>query len=170
MKTCQSCNNRPATVHFTQVVNGEKTELRLCEACARERGDIGLLDFPGGGFNINGLLAGLMNAETLPHGGSLRQESACATCGANYSRFAEGGRLGCAECYSTFSRQLAPLLKRIHGNAHHAGKIPSRGAGEIRRKRELARLRAELRAAVDSEQYERAVELRDQIRTLECEV
>ena len=168
MKTCQSCNKRPASVHFTQVVNGEKTELHLCENCARERGDISLLDFPGAGFNINNLLAGLMNMEALPSG-KVRKEAVCEKCGADYARFADGGRLGCAACYSAFSQQLTPLLKRIHGTASHQGKIPGRGAGEIRRKKKLAELRTALKSAVDAEQYEKAVELRDQIRSMENE-
>lgn len=34
---CQECNERPASVHFTKVVNGEKTVIQLCEHCAQEK-------------------------------------------------------------------------------------------------------------------------------------
>ena len=34
MKICDHCNENPATVHLTKVVNGEKTETYLCAACA----------------------------------------------------------------------------------------------------------------------------------------
>lgn len=37
---CQECGKRPATLHFTKIVNGEKTEFRICESCAREKGEI----------------------------------------------------------------------------------------------------------------------------------
>lgn len=28
---CQECGQRPATLHFTKIVNGDKTEFHLCE-------------------------------------------------------------------------------------------------------------------------------------------
>ena len=37
---CQECNKRPATLHFTKIVNGEKTEFHICESCAREKGEM----------------------------------------------------------------------------------------------------------------------------------
>ena len=37
---CQECNQRPATLHFTKIVNGEKEEFHLCEKCAQEKGDM----------------------------------------------------------------------------------------------------------------------------------
>ncbi len=110
-----------------------------------------------------------MNMEPSLTGNKVRKETKCPSCGSDYTRFAEGGRLGCAECYKTFARHITPLLKRIHGNPSHQGKVPSKGAGEIRRRRQLAQLRSELKAAVESEQYEKAVELRDEIRSLECQ-
>ncbi|KAF0193771.1 MAG: protein YacH [Bacillota bacterium] len=165
---CEECKAQQATVHYTQVVNGEKTEMHLCEDCAKARSDIDILGFPGTGFNINSLLAGLMNFEHGPTPAKLRAE-ACSTCGADYNRFTQSGRLGCADCYKTFAKQISPLLKRIHGTTAHHGKVPSKGAKEISRKRRLTNLKLEQRAAVESEQYEKAAELRDQIRKLELD-
>ena len=36
---CQQCETRPATLHFTKIINGEKTEMHVCEQCASENGD-----------------------------------------------------------------------------------------------------------------------------------
>lgn len=163
---CEECKAKQATVHYTQVVNGEKTELHLCDACAKARGDIDLLGIAGAGFNINSLLAGLMNFEHAPSPAKLKAAT-CPSCGADYNRFTQSGRLGCADCYKTFAKQLSPLLKRIHGSFAHHGKVPTKGAQEISRKRQLVNLKGELKAAVESEQYERAAELRDEIRKLE---
>ncbi|HSL92994.1 MAG TPA: UvrB/UvrC motif-containing protein [Bacillota bacterium] len=169
MITCQSCSMRPATLHYTQVVNGEKTELHICDVCAGERGDLGFADFPASGFNIHSILAGLMHSEASTQGAKLRQELRCPVCGSDYRRFAEGGRLGCGECYNTFATQLTPLLKRIHGNCSHQGKIPSRGARTILARRHIEELRNELRQAVEQERYETAAQLRDKLRQLESE-
>ena len=37
---CQECNQRPAALHFTKIINGEKTEVHLCEKCAQEKGEM----------------------------------------------------------------------------------------------------------------------------------
>ena len=36
---CQECGKKPATLHFTKIVNGEKTEFHICESCASEKGE-----------------------------------------------------------------------------------------------------------------------------------
>ena len=36
---CQECNKRPATLHFTKIINGEKEQFQLCEQCAQEKGE-----------------------------------------------------------------------------------------------------------------------------------
>ena len=64
---CQECGKKPATLHFTKIVNGEKTEFHICEVCAREKGEI----IPGtpNGFSIHNLLSGLLDFEpTAPSG------------------------------------------------------------------------------------------------------
>ena len=60
---CQECGKRPATLHFTKIVNGDKNEFHICENCAREKGEM----IPGtsNGFSIHNLLSGLLDFE--PH-------------------------------------------------------------------------------------------------------
>jgi protein arginine kinase activator len=62
---------------------------------------------------------------------------------------------------------LEPLLLNIHGGTEHKGKRPKRNAS--RRQSELLRLRREMQEAIDREEYERASELRDEIRKIEME-
>ncbi len=57
---CQECKERPATLHFTRVVNGEKTTIQLCERCAQEKGEL-FMNEGSGAFSFNDLLAGLLN-------------------------------------------------------------------------------------------------------------
>ena len=58
---CQECGKKPATLHFTKIVNGEKTEFHICESCAREKGEF----IPGtpNSFSIHHLLSGLLDFE-----------------------------------------------------------------------------------------------------------
>jgi len=164
---CQECGKRPSTLHFTKIVNGEKTEFHICELCAREKGEM----IPGAsnGFSIHNLLSGLMDFGPAANTGlgmgtkTLR----CEQCGLTYTQFGKSGKFGCSSCYLNFSERLDPLLKRVHGNIGHAGKVPKRTGGLIKHKREIESLKMTLLQHIDQEEFEQAAEVRDQIRELE---
>jgi protein arginine kinase activator len=74
--------------------------------------------------------------------------------------FRAGGRLGCPQDYSVFSKGLTSLLQRYHGATRHVGKRARRREGASER----LRLRTRLREAVSREDYEEAARLRDLLR------
>jgi len=166
---CQECGKKLATLHFTKIVNGEKTEFHFCESCAREKGEV----IPGSpnSFSIHSLLSGILDFDTLGNKSlsNLKpQESLrCDTCGMSYTQFSKIGRFGCSDCYDAFADRLDPLLKRIHGGTVHSGKIPKRSGGRIQCKRQIEELRTELHRNIENEEFELAAQLRDQIRELE---
>ncbi len=163
---CQQCKEKPATVHLTKYINGKKTEIHLCQECARQRSDISVF----APFTINDLLSGLLDMatpSTVMGGG---EDIKCHTCGMAYSQFKKMGRVGCENCYSDFSRELEPILKRIQGGTKHTGKVPSRMGFNYRLRREIDKLRIELQKAVKIEAFEEAARLRDEIRNLEKEL
>jgi protein arginine kinase activator len=165
--TCQECGKKPATLHFTKIINGEKTEFHICETCAREKGEM----IPGtpNGFSIHNLLSGLLDFEPSSAAtfSSKPQALRCEHCGLTYSQFSKLGRFGCSSCYKHFADRLDPLFKRVHGNVTHVGKVPKRSGGLIKYKRELDRLKKELMLRIEREEFEQAARLRDQIRELE---
>jgi len=167
---CQQCGQKPATLHFTKIVNGNKIEFHICESCAREKGESisGLAN----GFSIHNLLSGLMNFDPVgnTHGsqGNTNAKSIrCNKCGLTYAQFGKIGRFGCDECYTFFGDRLDPLLKRVHGNTVYVGKIPKRSGGRIQQKRELEELKKQLQHSIMREEFEKAAQLRDRIRQLE---
>lgn len=169
---CQECNQRPATLHFTKVVNGEKEEFHLCEKCSQEKGEMFMLG-SGSGFSINNLLAGLLNIQpAFQESGQdpFQQEKVlqCEQCSLTFQQFIKVGRFGCANCYETFKDQLNPILRRLHsGNSSHSGKIPARIGGTIHLRRNIDDLKNNLKEMISKEEFERAAELRDEIRKLE---
>ncbi|RFU68661.1 hypothetical protein D0469_11915 [Peribacillus saganii] len=169
---CQECNKRPATLHFTKIVNGEKTEVHICEKCAQEKGEMFMFN-GGGSFSINNLLAGLLNMEpvfqhTNPSTIAKSQEAQCPGCNMTFSEFTQAGKFGCAQCYETFKDNLNPVLKRLHsGNTAHIGKIPERLGGGIHLRKKMDDLKQLLKDAIDQEEFEKAAELRDELRSLE---
>ena len=62
---------------------------------------------------------------------------------------------------------MEETLRQIHSNSHHSGKIPSKSGGELKKKRQLEALKAQLQEAVRNEDYETAAKLHKQIREME---
>ncbi|MCU6711626.1 UvrB/UvrC motif-containing protein [Paenibacillus sp. J5C_2022] len=167
---CQECGKRPATLHFTKIVNGDKTEFHICESCAREKGE-GIPGSPNS-FSIHSLLSGLLDFQSMGGAspgslGAPPQSTRCEECGLTYAQFSKIGRFGCSSCYQQFADRLDPLLKRVHGSTVHSGKIPKRSGGKIQRKREIEELRGDMQKHIENEEFEQAASLRDRIRELE---
>ncbi|MFA5146184.1 MAG: UvrB/UvrC motif-containing protein [Candidatus Omnitrophota bacterium] len=158
---CDVCGKKEATVHLTEIVNEKVTKLHLCEECAREKGTE-MEEH----FGLNDLLAGLsdLGAVTEPE---VVESIKCPSCGFTYQDFRRVGRLGCSECYDAFKKQLAPLLKRIHGTDRHAGKVPLTAGKTVHDTRNIQELRMKMEKAIQAEDFEEAARLRDKIREFE---
>jgi len=164
-KICDICGKPGAVVHLTQVVNNETRTSHLCEKCASAKGIQSAVSQPN--LHLADFLAKMGGEGTLESGG-LPDDLTCPFCGLSTSDFKEVGRLGCPQCYPTFESYLRGLLRRIHGGTQHVGKVylpPDPSISE--REKRLEALRRKLARAIDTEDFERAAELRDQIRTLE---
>jgi protein arginine kinase activator len=94
-------------------------------------------------------------------------QQSCPICGITFYEFRNEGRLGCPHDYICFDAELEPLIVNIHGATEHVGKHPRRLDGDSDWQTKLIRLRRELHEAVEDERYERASQLRDEIRRIE---
>jgi protein arginine kinase activator len=151
-------------VHLTKIVNFEKTELHLCEVCAKQAGsELGILIEPN--FSFQNLIAGLLEGDLDFHQQpSVTKPICCQSCGLTFSDFRKNGLLGCGDCYHYFREGMEPLLKKMHGSTTHTGKVPIRTGGKVRLRKEIDDLKHRLRQAVAQEDYETAARLRDEVR------
>lgn len=166
---CESCQKNLATVHLTEIIQKTKKETHLCESCARERGVTYSTE-----FSVKDFLGGLAQKAKPPAAEKAPTEpkpEPCPSCGISFSDFRQTGRLGCHRDYEHFEAQLLPLLRKIHSDSvQHTGRVPSQIGARLERERQATELRAELEQAVGREDYERAAELRDQIKAAEGKV
>lgn len=182
---CQKCGKKEANVRYTQIVNGVKKEMNLCDTCAKELGigrDLGFnmsMDLPrflGGFFDDYNM------DSFIPSIGSIREES-CKNCGTTYNEFVNTGLFGCMNCYDIFADRLDPILKNIQGSNRHVGrkgktldksivKNMEEKKKEInieknKGKSERELLQEELKKAIKEERYEDAAKIRDEIKKQE---
>lgn len=164
---CDICSKNPATVHLTEIIDDQMTELHLCEECARQKSSQMEQQ-----FGLNDLLAGMAEFEKP----ALDKEVTavkCPNCGLTYADFKKIGRLGCSECYIAFKKYLGPLLKKIHGSSQHLGKTPLKVAASLaaakpgKKRLDMQELRHQLQRAIEGEEFEEAAKIRDQIKELE---
>jgi len=176
---CNICKKLKATVHLTEIINDEVTELHLCEGCAKTK-DNEMQQH----FSIADLLSGLVD---IPTDGSTKKQHIslkCQSCGMRYTDFKKMGRFGCPDCYEAFKRTLYPLFKRIHGTSRHIGKEPEKVSAKkvsdvvkiykpkkkVSEKKvdEVEELKSLLEKAIKKEEFEDAAILRDKIKVLEA--
>ena len=155
---CENCGKRPASYHFTSNINGKVTEKHLCMQCAAAE------KYGAAENAFNDLLGGFFFGGRPASG-----RGVCPECGMTVGELSRTGKVGCAACYRAFADELAPMLRRLYGGAHHTGKIPATAAEDVRRKARLADAKKELSAAIEAQEFEQAARLRDEIRALEAE-
>lgn len=164
---CQHCGEREATTHITSIVNGVMTEQDLCTACAKEQEYTNF--FQNMSFDLGDLFDGILGApKRVP------QTVRCPSCGASFEEIVRSGRIGCAECYTVFHDRLLPQIRRIYGTSKHKGKVPGTSALRIASPAQplkvvspLEEKRAAMQKAIETQDFERAAVLRDEIRALE---
>jgi protein arginine kinase activator len=181
---CYFCG-KPATVHFTQIINNKILKMNLCEECARK---YGIGEPPS--FSLSDILSKTDLFGETPE----ETEATCPECGFALSdaHFKKGGLLGCPHCYEAFRETLAGVMKDLHQGATHQGKVPhnatklKKAATKTRAPRkakassesiqtpppqksaaeELAELERKMQQAIKEEAYEQAAVLRDKIAAL----
>jgi protein arginine kinase activator len=168
---CQDCKKNNAQVHFTQIVNNEKMSLSLCKECAAARGFHSPLDnVP---FPLAEILSSLTTSQPEKSLTKDLEKLKCESCGLTFGDFTRKGRFGCGQCYRTFRHRLEGIMRKIHGASLHRGSIP-KFEGEAAENlpipiKEEERLETELRKAIESEDFERAAEIRDKLRLMKDE-
>ncbi len=162
---CQYCE-KPATFHITELLGDEPQELHLCEDHARVYLNPTSSKEQGTKSKESDASAQVKVGQTAEELARLDQQ-ACPVCGITFYEFRNVGRLGCPHDYICFEDELEPLIVNIHGDTQHVGKRPKHGVHGTDQQTRLIQLRREMREAVGQEDYERASELRDEIRRIE---
>ncbi len=155
---CHHCDKQ-ATVHLTQILNGQMHKMDLCESCAQAKGVTNPEN-----LSISSLMD-KVDLEETPTEATM----VCESCGITHQEFKKEGRLGCEACYHVFRPILDPLLDGMHAGTKHLGKIPSGSVSRINHEKSVGTLKKELKQAVEKEDYEQAAKLRDKLKELESQ-
>ena len=160
---CQFCE-KPATFHITDLTDEESGPqvMHLCEEHAK-----GFLHKDSN--QPMSAIAGALAKQLTQSGDDLEEldQKECPVCGISFFEFRNSGRLGCPYDYTHFESDLQPLLINVHDKTEHVGKKPTRSAGTADSLARMIGLRREMEEAIEREDYERASEIRDELKGME---
>ncbi len=169
---CNFCN-KEATIFYTTIINGVQKSMKLCESCAEERGITDVNELAAG-HELMGLPKGEISlpaaekmaakaAQSVP----MEDGAECPNCGFALEDLKRVGRLGCSQCYSTFRGEIEGVLRNMHVGGQHHGRVPDGLEEAIELDEKLDELKTAINQAIANEDYEKAAELRDEIKQLE---
>ncbi|MGA2915993.1 MAG: UvrB/UvrC motif-containing protein [Sedimentisphaerales bacterium] len=176
---CEICKIKTATVHLTEIVDGQRSESHLCQSCAQKEG-ITIKNQ----LSLNELLGSLIAAhQQADEQGRDITEKSCPVCGMTMEMFRKQALLGCPKDYEIFEDSLLPIIEKAQdGKVIHKGKTPqgfvpqkisdgrtSKEVKEIKTEKEnrVEDIKKQLEQAVRDEDYELAAKLRDQLKALQ---
>ena len=182
---CENCGKNNANVKYTQIINGEKKQMFLCEECSEKLGinDIHF-NMP---INFTSFLTDffddMSNVSFMPTLGDV-ETLKCSKCGLSWDDFLHTGKFGCSNCYDDFENRIDPILRSLQGSTNHIGRL-----GEVRKGnnvkqnlddkiqnkenkavKKLDKLKDDLKQAIKEERYEDAAKIRDEIKKEEGDV
>lgn len=179
---CDNCGKQNANVRYTQIINGNKKEMTLCEDCSKKLGiahmDFNMpIDFSSffgdflEEFENSSFISTLVPARELK----------CKDCGLSFEEFMHTGKFGCNSCYDAFDDNLDAILKNIQGSNRHVGRIGKITESNMKsnnkekhnvkvnnkkEKTELEKLEEDLKLSIKEERYEDAAKIRDEIKNI----
>jgi protein arginine kinase activator len=167
---CESCKKKPASVFYADESGGRHA---LCQSCAHTLGKITQYSPSADGehdrlYIQTPTLSSLSKSSPLKlycHRDDASGGAVCPYCATTLESIIEKDRVGCPECYTVFAEAIFPQALSVE-NAQGA-RMPSSRRARIDRIRSISELKAQIKLAVESENYELAATLRDKIRKLE---
>ena len=156
---CDMCKLNEAKISVEQVADGVTKNIYLCPACSQRLGfgmfsktiDISITKILGSNDNDGG-----------------RKSDQCPVCGLSFREIESKKMMGCPECFSFFKAEIMEILGKKKKNLKYSGFITDEQSSEtFFETHSSEELHEELKKAVETEDYERAAALRDEIKALE---
>ena len=126
---CHLCGKNEATIHYVEIVDGQKTSQWICLECAEKEGIALGEPAPLSHGGLEAFLGGMLSST----GGGQRsapetraEGPVCEVCGYPYGQFRERWLLGCPACYGAFREQLLQIEK-MGGMGKMLDKLPGMG-------------------------------------------
>ena len=170
---CENCGKNEANVKYTQIINGEKKQMFLCEECSKKLGVSDMQFNMPISFNsfLEDFFDDMNDISFMPTLGAGSKKLQCSKCGLTWDDFLHTSRID-------------PILRSLQGATSHIGRLgdviegndikqdlDDKESEEVAKENKIVNkvdeLKEELKQAIKEERYEDAAKLRDEIKNLE---
>ena len=168
---CERCKNKKATLFYADEGGVRHA---LCPTCASAKDKLGKINeiketeenpipkyllFSASGLNILPVFPDISEIPQL----------SCDGCGMTSESFLHSGDTGCPKCFLVFEKLINQVYPRSteSSSSLSMGRMPKNLSERLNKEKMIADLKKALKSAVENEDFEAAVILRDKIHTLE---
>lgn len=155
---CHLCP-KEGTIFFTHFVDDKLQQLCYCHSCALKQGMLNTEH----NSSEKAFFEEPDPLEDLPFAQSLLE---CPVCGFTLDNWNSIHKLGCSRCYDVFAPDVERYIAKFQAGQKHIGKVPVVKILNEQSKRRAKLLKSLLEEAVQSEEYEEAARIRDEIARL----
>ncbi|WP_250277782.1 UvrB/UvrC motif-containing protein [[Clostridium] colinum] len=154
---CEKCKNNNATIKYTQNINGLKVDYNLCDYCFNKiKNNNNFIDNFFNSFFSSNIFAD-----------EYEKNYRCNVCGNTFEKLKNTGKVGCSNCYNVFRDKIDIMLNNIQEKNVHIGKNPKNLETYKPSVDTIKLLKQKLNIAVEKENYEEAIKIRDKIKEIE---
>ena len=158
---CDMCKLNEAKISVEQVADGVTKNIYLCPVCSQRLG-FGMFS-----KTIDISITKILGSDDKDNDDG-RKSDQCPVCGLSFREIESKKMMGCPECFSFFKAEIMEILGKKKKNLKYFGFITDEQSSEtFFETHSSEELHEELKKAVETEDYERAAALRDEIKALE---
>ena len=160
MSVCQKCRSNNPKFFFRCYIGEKSFEVFLCEECMTKMGaaPLGLI---GDELIFEHKSGGMLTPEQLKSISDIE----CTNCGTTHQDVSIDGWFGCEECYTVFGDLLNVADAQIENSLNDRKHLQDTYSGTVFDAK-LETIKRQMERAIESENYERAAELRDEIEEM----
>lgn len=174
---CEKCKKKKATLYYHENINGKRRSFHLCTDCTNAMDAAGELEdfsivfphFDSPFSPADDVIFSKMASASAKTLAGDTPDRACPICGITFGEISASGKVGCSKCYEIFAPRMLPLVRALHGHNTHTGHTPRVHRERAEKQARIAKLKEQLKEAVNIEAFEEAVVLRDELRRMESE-
>ena len=158
---CDMCKLNEAKISVEQVADGVTKNIYLCPVCSQRLG-FGMFS-----KTIDISITKILGSDDKDNDDSRKSEQ-CPICGLSFREIESKKMIGCSDCFSFFKSEIMEILGKKNKHLKYSGANTDEQSPEaFFRTHSFEELHEELKKAVETEDYERAAALRDEIKALE---
>lgn len=164
---CDICGKEKAVLHIQEIIGNERHQINICKDC-EVNGNIMEkcleLEFD----NIDTVFP---NYRSLPSKKKKKKipntNKVCKVCGYSLDDFLKTGIISCPKCYDSFKSDMSKVVKKIHRENKHIGKISNKNLTYKNIESKIEQYQQEIDLLIKIEKYEEAALIRDKLESLQ---